>query len=48
VTQGSLLNFTISHIKGDMLALFGAASYAIFSVLGKKYKYPKFDSLPTI
>ncbi len=44
-TKGDLLSFTFSSIKGDLLALLGAVSYGLYSVLGKKHDYEKFTSL---
>ncbi len=44
-TKGELLSFTFSNAKGDILAILGAISYGLFSVLGKKHKYETFTSM---
>lgn len=45
VTNGNILSFTISNVKGNLLALAGAISYGLFSVLGKKQDYDKTASM---
>jgi drug/metabolite transporter (DMT)-like permease len=44
-TKGRLLHFTFSNAKGDILAILGAVSYGLFSVLGKKHKYETLTSM---
>ena len=44
-TNGNLMSFTINNLKGDILALTGAVSYGLFSVLGKKDNYDKTASM---
>lgn len=44
-TKGELLSFTFANAKGDILAILGAVSYGLFSVLGKKHKYETFTSM---
>jgi len=39
VTNGHLINLNFSNLKGDLMALFYAFVFALFSVLGKKFKY---------
>ncbi len=39
VSKGNLLSVNFESIKGDSLALLGAISFALFSVLGKNSKY---------
>lgn len=39
ITNGHIENFNISNFSGDSLALFYAFIFALFSVLGKKFKY---------
>lgn len=45
VSQGDLLNLTFSNWVGVLLAFLGAASYGLFSVLGKKHDYDKLTSV---
>ncbi|MFH0752006.1 MAG: DMT family transporter [archaeon] len=45
VTNGKILEFTITNVKGNLLALGGAVSYGLFSVLGKKDNYDKLNSM---
>ena len=45
ITQGNIFNFTFTNIPADLLAIFGAVSYALFSVLGKKYNYEVYTSM---
>ncbi len=44
-TQGNLLSFSFTNLKADVLAILGAVSYGLFSVLGKKYNYERFTSM---
>ena len=39
VTHGSIFTLSFTSLKGDILALGGALTFALFSVLGKKYHY---------
>lgn len=39
VTNGHLSNINFSNLKGDLLALLYAFVFALFSVLGKKFRY---------
>ncbi len=39
VTKGNVLSVNFNSIEGDLLAFFGAVSFALFSVLGKGSKY---------
>lgn len=39
VTKGHILHVKFINIQGDMLALFGAICFALFSTLGKKVNY---------
>jgi len=39
VTQGSIVTVQLTSLRGDLLALAGALSFALFSVLGKRYKF---------
>ncbi len=39
ITNGHIENFNITNLGGDMLSLFYAFIFALFSVLGKKFKY---------
>lgn len=39
VTHGKPWTFSITNVKGDALALFGALVFALFSILGKKFRY---------
>ncbi len=39
VTKGNITSIVFSNLKGDLLAFFGAVSFALFSVLGKNAKY---------
>jgi drug/metabolite transporter (DMT)-like permease len=39
VTHGSIFTLSFTSLKGDILALGGAGTFALFSVLGKKYHY---------
>ena len=39
VTNGNLTNLNFSNLKGDFLALLYAFVFALFSILGKKFKY---------
>lgn len=39
VTHGSIFTLSFTSLQGDVLALGGAAVFALFSVLGKKYHY---------
>jgi len=39
VTKGHILHVKFTNIQGDMLALFGAICFALFSTLGKKVNY---------
>ncbi len=40
-TKGKFLYVGFGNMKGDLLAFFGAAVFALFSVLGKQAKYDK-------
>ncbi len=39
VTKGNMLSISFGSIKGDIMAFFGAVSFSLFSVLGKRVKY---------
>jgi len=39
VTQGSITTVQLTSLRGDLLAMAGALSFALFSVLGKRYKF---------
>jgi len=41
VTHGKPLSFELTSLTGDALALLGAFTFALFSVLGKKYNFDK-------
>jgi drug/metabolite transporter (DMT)-like permease len=43
-TEGNILSLNIKNIVGYLFALAAAASYGLFSVLGKKIKYEKYTS----
>ena len=45
VTHGRLFTLSLTSLQGDMLALGGAAVFALFSVLGKKYRYDQVVSV---
>lgn len=45
IVRGSLLNFSFTNIKADLLAILGAVSYGLFSILGKKYNYERLTSM---
>jgi len=45
VTKGALLAFRFTNLRADILAIFGAVSYGIFSVLGKKYNFERYTSM---
>jgi drug/metabolite transporter (DMT)-like permease len=45
VTHGNIFTLSFTSIQGDMLALGGAAVFALFSVLGKKYHYDQVVSV---
>ncbi|HEY9585374.1 MAG TPA: DMT family transporter [Candidatus Paceibacterota bacterium] len=45
VTHGELLGFTFSNTLGDILAICGAVTFGLFSVLGKKHNDEKVTSL---
>jgi len=45
VTHGSLFTLSLTSLQGDLLALGGAAVFALFSVLGKKYRYDQVVSV---
>lgn len=40
-TKGNLVNFNITSLSGNILALSGAFVFALFSVVGKKYNFDK-------
>ncbi|WP_432666379.1 DMT family transporter [Wukongibacter baidiensis] len=40
-TKGDILNFSLTNLSGNILALGGALVFALFSVLGKKYNFDK-------
>ncbi len=40
-TRGSSIDFTLTDLSGDIMALSGALIFALFSVLGKKYNFDK-------
>jgi len=44
-TKGDLLAFSFTNAKGDILAVLGAVSYGVFSVLGKKHSYEKYTCI---
>lgn len=44
-TKGSFLTFSLNNLKGYSLALLGAVSYGLFSILGKKQDYEKTTSI---
>lgn len=41
VTNGKLLSLNVTSVTGDILALLGAFTFALFSVLGKKFNFDK-------
>lgn len=45
VTHGSIFTLNFTSLQGDVLALSGAATFALFSVLGKKYQYDQVVSV---
>lgn len=45
ISKGNLLSLTFSNWFGVLLAFLGAASYGLFSVLGKKHDYDKLTSV---
>lgn len=45
VTHGNVLSFNLTSFNGDVLALGGAAVFALFSILGKKYNYDQVVSV---
>lgn len=45
ISQGNVLNVAASNWAGVLLAFLGAASYGLFSVLGKKHDYDKLTSV---
>ena len=45
VTHGRLFALSLTSLQGDLLALGGAAVFALFSVLGKKYRYDQVVSV---
>lgn len=45
VTHGSIVALAFTSLQGDILALGGAAVFALFSVLGKKYRYDQVVSV---
>ncbi|MHC1684636.1 MAG: DMT family transporter [Clostridiaceae bacterium] len=40
-TKGNISTFNLTNLQGDILALSGAFIFALFSVLGKKFKFDK-------
>jgi drug/metabolite transporter (DMT)-like permease len=44
-TRGNIFSFHFSNLTGILLAIAGAVSYGLFSVLGKKYDYERFTSM---
>ena len=45
VTHGRIFTLSFTSLQGDALALGGAAVFALFSVLGKKYQYDQVTSV---
>jgi drug/metabolite transporter (DMT)-like permease len=45
VTHGRIFTLSFTSLQGDLLALGGAAVFALFSVLGKKYHYDQVVSV---
>jgi len=45
VTHGRLFALSLTSLQGDILALGGAGVFALFSVLGKKYRYDQVVSV---
>ena len=45
VTHGRLFTLSLTSLQGDILALGGAGVFALFSVLGKKYRYDQVVSV---
>ena len=45
MTHGSIFTLSLTSLPGDLLALGGAAVFALFSVLGKKYRYDQVVSV---
>lgn len=44
-TKGNISHLSFTNIDGDLLAIGGALTFALFSVLGKKYNYDKVISV---
>ncbi|PAB60099.1 DMT family transporter [Anaeromicrobium sediminis] len=40
-TKGDIIDFNLTSLSGDILAITGAFVFALFSVLGKKYNFDK-------
>jgi len=45
VTSGSIAGFVLTNAAGDLLAVLGAFSWALFTVLGKRDRTPLFASI---
>jgi len=45
VTHGRIFTLSLTSLQGDLLALRGASVFALFSVLGKKYRYDQVVSV---
>src|SRR5947209_16906693 len=45
VTHGRIFTLSLTSLQGDILALGGAGVFALFSVLGKKYRYDQVVSV---
>ena len=45
VTHGRIFTLSLTSLRGDLLALGGAGAFALFSVLGKKYRYDQVVSV---
>ena len=45
VTNGQIFNFSIQHLPGNTMALAGAFSYGLFSILGKRFNYDRTTSM---
>jgi drug/metabolite transporter (DMT)-like permease len=45
VTHGRIFTLSFTNLQGDILALGGAGVFALFSVLGKKYRYDQVVSV---
>jgi drug/metabolite transporter (DMT)-like permease len=45
VTHGTIFALSFTSLQGDILALCGATVFALFSVLGKKYRYDQIVSV---